>query len=161
MITLSFTDEQIKQISDVSPRLSVEKVVARKVDEVNDVVEASLPGPPNPLVKNNPPSSAKFTLYMDPKEEVAKLVLDDQEFILKAGEWSDWVRVGYRLAPWSTLHGICRFLLVQVHPDLKLYVTPVNIDPEHPAMPISVPADFAGELARRSIRHSIGERGVP
>ncbi|HEX9091486.1 MAG TPA: D-2-hydroxyacid dehydrogenase [Anaerolineales bacterium] len=38
LITLSFTDEQIKQISDVSPRLSVEKVVARKADEVNDEV---------------------------------------------------------------------------------------------------------------------------
>jgi len=38
LITLSFTDEQIKQISDVSPRLSVQKVVARKADEVNDEV---------------------------------------------------------------------------------------------------------------------------
>ena len=38
LITLSFTDEQIKQISDVSPRLSVEKVVARKADEVNDEI---------------------------------------------------------------------------------------------------------------------------
>src|SRR5262249_10094731 len=84
---------------------------------------------------------------MDPREEVAKLVVDDQEFILKAGEWSDWVRVKYKLAPWSTLHGICRFLLIGVHPDLKLYVSPVNIDPEHPAMPISFPADFAGKLA--------------
>ena len=31
LITLAFSDELIKQISDVSPRLAVEKIVARKV----------------------------------------------------------------------------------------------------------------------------------
>lgn len=38
LITLSFTDEQIKQISDVSPRLSVERVAARKADDVSDEI---------------------------------------------------------------------------------------------------------------------------
>jgi phosphoglycerate dehydrogenase-like enzyme len=38
LITLAFTDELMKQISDVSPRLSVEKVVARKADEISDEV---------------------------------------------------------------------------------------------------------------------------
>ncbi len=38
LITLPFSDELLKMITDVSPRLSVEKVVARKVDEVNDEV---------------------------------------------------------------------------------------------------------------------------
>ncbi|MGE5124243.1 MAG: D-2-hydroxyacid dehydrogenase, partial [Acidobacteriaceae bacterium] len=33
-----FPDELIKQISEVSPRLSVEKIVARKADEINDEV---------------------------------------------------------------------------------------------------------------------------
>ncbi len=36
LITLPFSDELLKKITDVSPRLSVEKVVARKTDEVND-----------------------------------------------------------------------------------------------------------------------------
>jgi len=38
LITLSFTDEQVKQISEVSQQLSVEKVVARKADEVSDEI---------------------------------------------------------------------------------------------------------------------------
>lgn len=38
LITISFTDEQIKQISEVSPRLSVERVAARKADEVSDEI---------------------------------------------------------------------------------------------------------------------------
>lgn len=36
IITLSFTDELIKQISEISPRLAVEKIVARKVEDISD-----------------------------------------------------------------------------------------------------------------------------
>jgi phosphoglycerate dehydrogenase-like enzyme len=36
LITLAFTDEQMKKITEVSPRLVVEKIVARKVDEINE-----------------------------------------------------------------------------------------------------------------------------
>ena len=36
IITLAFNDELLKQISGVSPRLAVEKIVARKVEEIND-----------------------------------------------------------------------------------------------------------------------------
>ncbi len=36
IITLAFNDELLNQIAEVSPRLSVEKIVARKVEEIND-----------------------------------------------------------------------------------------------------------------------------
>jgi phosphoglycerate dehydrogenase-like enzyme len=38
LITLTFTDELVKQISEVSPRLNVEKIVSRKAEEVSDEV---------------------------------------------------------------------------------------------------------------------------
>ena len=38
LVTLSLPDELIKQISEVSPRLTVEKIVARKADEISDEV---------------------------------------------------------------------------------------------------------------------------
>jgi phosphoglycerate dehydrogenase-like enzyme len=36
LITMPFTDELMKKISEVSPRLAVEKIVARKVEDIND-----------------------------------------------------------------------------------------------------------------------------
>ena len=36
IITLAFSDELIKQISEVSPRFTVEKIVARKVEDIDD-----------------------------------------------------------------------------------------------------------------------------
>ena len=38
LITLAFTDELMKQISNVSPHLAVEKIVARKVEDISDEV---------------------------------------------------------------------------------------------------------------------------
>lgn len=38
LITLPFTDGLLKQISDISPRLVVENIIARKVEEINDEV---------------------------------------------------------------------------------------------------------------------------
>jgi phosphoglycerate dehydrogenase-like enzyme len=38
IVTLSITDELVKQIAEVSPRLAVEKIDARKVEEISDEV---------------------------------------------------------------------------------------------------------------------------
>ena len=43
--------------------------------------------------------------------------------------------------------GIVRFLLTSTSPDVSLYMSPINIDPEKPALPISQPAYYAAYLA--------------
>ena len=55
----------------------------------------------------------------------------------------DYGRESYRL---DHLNGIVRFYLKSVRPFLQLYMSPVNLDPANPAMPISVPAEEAGQL---------------
>ena len=40
-----------------------------------------------------------------------------------------------------------RVYLQQAHPYLRVYVSPVNIDPEDPALPISTPREFSSQLA--------------
>ena len=41
-----------------------------------------------------------------------------------------------------------RFLLTETEPHVSLYVSPINIDPENPALPISQPAFYAAYLAK-------------
>src|SRR5512136_560315 len=36
IITLTFADELVRQIAEVSPRLAVEKIAARKVEDISD-----------------------------------------------------------------------------------------------------------------------------
>ena len=120
------------------------------VQVCNGRVDASLIGPYNRLDKAKRRSSVEFTLWVDRGHRVAKLLVQGQQILLRQGEWSEWVPLSFTLIP--HLHrvaGICRFYLKQVAPHFELYVTPVNIDPMDPALPISAPADFARQLAQR------------
>jgi predicted AlkP superfamily phosphohydrolase/phosphomutase len=116
---------------------------------VDNVLDATLVGPPNPFLQEGDSVKAEFKVYADPTRPVAKIVIDDQEIVLQEGEWSEWVTVDFTLLPYvQSLRGIVRFYLKQVHPEFELYVTPINLDPLSPAMPISTPSGFAAELAR-------------
>src|SRR6185437_17069650 len=44
-------------------------------------------------------------------------------------------------------HGIVRIYLKQVHPCLEVYVSPVNLDPAEPDLPISSPDSYSPALA--------------
>jgi predicted AlkP superfamily phosphohydrolase/phosphomutase len=118
------------------------------VDLLDGVVRGKLYGPNNPFLVKKEKVAADFTLYVDPEEPVAVLALGDEERVLQVGEWSDWVTVAFELIPTQTLHALARFYLKSVDPDFEMYVSPLNIDPESPALPISTPGGYAAELAR-------------
>jgi predicted AlkP superfamily phosphohydrolase/phosphomutase len=67
---------------------------------------------------------------------------------LKANEYSPWIRVKFRSAPGVSVHGIVRFLITETGAEFAMYATPVQIDPEKPALPISHPAYYASYLAK-------------
>lgn len=113
-----------------------------------NMVKAKLPGPLNTFKKNAPESKIGFEVFVDPDNPVAKIVVQDQEIILQEGEWSDWTKVKYSLVPYlQSTTGIVRFYVKELHPDFKIYVSPVNIDPSAAALPISTPEEYAEELA--------------
>jgi predicted AlkP superfamily phosphohydrolase/phosphomutase len=114
---------------------------------VETVAEGKLYGTSNPFLVDAPKIEAPFSVYIDPDQPVAKLVVGTEERILKVGEWSDWVPISLDLVPTQSVPVIARFYLKEVRPVFGLYVTPLNLDPMSPAMPISTPESFAAELA--------------
>jgi predicted AlkP superfamily phosphohydrolase/phosphomutase len=112
------------------------------------VFEGTLYGPDNPFLVEPTKVESEFTVFIDPVEEAVKLVVGDQERVIAKGEWSDWLPLEFPLVVTQKLHGMARFYLKGVRPDFELYVSPVNIDPLHPAMPISTPDSYAAELAK-------------
>ena len=45
--------------------------------------------------------------------------------------------------------GVCKFLLLGTEPEFGLYVTPINIDPERPVMPVGYPSVYSIYLAKK------------
>ena len=118
------------------------------VQVVNSQVMSQLIGPDNTFHKGSPPATENFTVSVDPLEPVAKIAFQDQQFVLREGEWSGWVPVQFQLIPFfGNVRGICRFYLKQTHPRFELYVSPMNIDPKDPALPISTPSSYSRDLA--------------
>ena len=114
-------------------------------------VKARLIGPDNSFRKGSPAATEPFTVSLDPLESVAKISLQDHQFVLKEGEWSDWVPVEFQLIPFfGNVRGMCRFYLKQTHPRFELYVSPINIDPAAPALPISTPSSYSRDLAKQA-----------
>jgi len=116
---------------------------------IGNRMDAKLAGPVNTFKKDRPDTEVDFSVWVDPVHPVAKVVIQGQEFLLREKEWSDWKRVRFGLIPTQSVAGICRFYLKEIRPDFKLYVTPVNIDPADPALPLSTPDSYSKELARR------------
>lgn len=113
----------------------------------NGVVTARLEGPPNSFRRSGGPAAIRFRVYVDESNPVAQVEIEGRRLILKQGEWSDWVELTFRLAPLAKVSGICRFYLKSARP-FELYVSPVNINPADPAMPVTTPADYGRELQR-------------
>ena len=132
------------------PFFGKKKITGGKIyplDLSRGVAEGTLHGPDNPFLVEKVKASTGFTLYVDPQEPVAKLVVGDEERVLEVGRWSDWVPVKFGLIWTQSLRGICRFYLRQIRPHVEIYVTPINFDPASPALPISTPDSYAAELA--------------
>jgi len=88
-----------------------------------------------------------FKVYVDPQNPVAKISLQGREIFLKQGEWSDWVEIAFELIPrLKHLSGMVKFYLQEVRPDFKLYMSPIDINPASPALPVFNPEEYGKEL---------------
>ena len=116
---------------------------------VGNRVEAELPGPTNTFRTDAPEATIPFQVFIDPGNAAAKIVIQDQEFVLKEKEWSGWKHVHFNLIPTQSVHGICLFYLKEVRPNFKLYISPIHMDPARPPLPLSTPESYAKELERR------------
>jgi predicted AlkP superfamily phosphohydrolase/phosphomutase len=72
---------------------------------------------------------------------------------LAAGALSDWIPLAFKAAPFVKVRGLCRMQATEIGGEegqhVSLYVSPISLDPEHPAMPISHPSWYATYLAKK------------
>jgi len=108
----------------------------------------ALRGPQNSFHADASSVTIPFTTYVDPDNEAVRIAIQEHTLVLKKGDWSRWIRVRFpMMGRLVNAPGVCRFYLMAVHPHLVLYVSPVNIDPSDPSLPISTPGGYSRRLA--------------
>ena len=79
----------------------------------------------------------------------ARIAIGEIETDLAPGQLSDWLTLTFNAAPGVHVSGMTRIQVLEMGEHFSLYVSPINLDPERPAMPISHPAYYATYLAKR------------
>ncbi len=133
------TQGSFSWFSTDAKRSPVEGGLKLPLTRLGDGWVGSLPGP----------ETASINFQIDPGSNGEwRLHIAGKAFDLAPGEYSKWIRLSFPTAGIPSAHGIARFLLTQTEPEISLYVTPVEIDPENPALPISHPAHYAVYLSK-------------
>lgn len=117
------------------------------VQREGKVIRSYLIGPESGIRVNGGPLRCPFEVTITAPDH-AELKTCGQRIELKKGRYTPWVKVQFRAGLGVKVHGICEFLLLATEPEFELYVTPVHIDPERPAMPIAQPAVYSAYLAK-------------
>lgn len=118
------------------------------VSRNGDTVETYISGPENSLLKEEEEMQLPLTIHLDKDKEGVRIEVNDQKIPLKKGVLSEWIKIYFRPGLGMKIRAICRFFVSEIHPHFKMYLTPLNIDPEKPALPISHPFIYSVYLAK-------------
>src|SRR5262245_42835436 len=111
-------------------------------------IRSRIVGPDNSMSRSGGRMTLPFTLV--PRADGARLEIDDGPAVdLAIGRYSEWVTLTFKAGLGVTVSGVVRFNRVPWKPEVRLYMTPIHIDPEKPAMPISHPSVYAVYLAKK------------
>ena len=107
--------------------------------------DGEIEGPEDTFIEAGPKLRIPFQLHRQNGDY--ELRVQDHRSALKPGEYTEWLRLTFRTAIGAKAIGMARFLLTETDPECSLYMSPINIDPERPALPISHPSYYAVYLA--------------
>lgn len=139
-----------------------------------DTAHTELVGPPNPIVRAQQHAiQAKgpnlsdadqatltdlatrediripITVRWNRQQRRAVVTIGDNTVTLEERQWSKWVNLEFRVNVLIRLHGMAQLHLIKADKDLQLYISPVNLRPDKPPVPISSPASFSEDLHER------------
>src|SRR6266699_2757219 len=119
------------------------------IERNGPVLRSYVPGPDDPLADGQSRElRAEFEIRPDASKAQAQITMNSERFTLRVGEYSDWIPVKFKAGLGFSARGICKFYLKELSPEVEIYVTPVNIDPGRPDLPISHPVTYSIYLAK-------------
>ncbi len=112
-------------------------------------IETSVEGPENPFDADGRPLRVSLRIDLNRSRGTVELNVDGAGLTLTPGHLSDWVTLRFKAAPGITVSGMTRLLVLEMGDHFSLYMSPINLDPEKPAMPVSHPPYYSMYLAKK------------
>ena len=111
-------------------------------------IRTYISGPENSLLKTAEEIKLPMELQIDKEKGEIRIEVSKERFRLKVGEFSPWTRVTFKPGLGMKVKAIAKFLVSSIEPHFEMYLTPLNIDPEKPALPISHPFIYSVYLSK-------------
>jgi predicted AlkP superfamily phosphohydrolase/phosphomutase len=113
----------------------------------NGTIATHLIGPRNP--RSGSDFHCDVTLHMDTSKRKITVASEGtpKRLEVREREWSDWLKVKFKVGLLQSIRGMVRFYLVRTAPVFELYASPVNFTPDAPLFAISSPPEYAKDLA--------------
>ena len=111
-------------------------------------LEGEIRGPDNAIRKGAGSMRIRFRLRVKRETGGGRLEIGGKSVDLPPDQFTPWVRLTFRAGLGIKVSGIGQFRLASLDPYVRLYLSPIAIDPEKPALPISHPTYYAPYLAK-------------
>ena len=125
-----------------------------QVGRQGDTLRCPITGPPDPSSSKGDPMRVPMRVDVLLGGERVRLTIgakgDQQVHELGVREYSPWITLEFQAREGrAKVTGIARFYCMGTAPEFGLYMTPIQIDPSNPAMPISHPTVYSIYLAKK------------
>ena len=125
-----------------------ESGLAIPVAVTGDLITTTISGPENTLLKKPEEIRLPMKIRLAKDRQSAVVQVSGQKILLSPKTFSPWVRLTFKPGLGMKIKAICKFYISRLEPHFEMYLTPLNIDPERPALPISHPTIYSVYLAK-------------
>ncbi|MDP8214808.1 MAG: alkaline phosphatase family protein [Candidatus Euphemobacter frigidus] len=118
-----------------------------QLEGVGPVYSTMISGPADPS-RTGKDLTLPLRITADPEGKSAELEIGPEKIIVVQGVISPWVSLTFKAGARTRIKGIAQFFLKSTFPEFELYLSPVQIDPEKPALPVSHPLIYSIYLSK-------------
>ena len=118
-----------------------EKIV--RVNIENNAIKTYISGPL--IRKKDEIIDKKTPMDVEIKKDEIIIKIDKKDYHIKNKEWSEIIKVKFRILPFIDYHGIFNIYLLSIKP-FEIYMSSIQIDPENQFIDITYPREYGKEL---------------
>lgn len=122
------------------------------------VYETEISGPPDPF-REGRELTLPLRIEVNREKKTAELRIKGERHLISEGILSPWISLTFKAGLKTKIRGIAQFYLKSADPEVELYLSPIQIDPEKPALPISHPLIYSVYLSK--LFDSFATLGLP